>query len=576
MENINPRDYLKNPIVQSEILNENSSFVICSYYWGHDNVSKNSIKGLTYGQYAERLINDCKRLNINYNIERYPIFHEKKLYQLALALKGEFIMNCLNKFSGYKVIFIDVDLQILKFPVLFEVDADCWFINWNEYDFDCYNPYQIQLPGAILGFANTFNARAMLSILNKYMINNLHLAEDRSYSGIISRNFMNTYLRCVWLPESYMFMFGNHVYDPKLSKYTLVLPLSGHLTDYNYQEKDIVMIHEDFETGALDDVYESRVGKVNRAPKNEYKLKGEKLRCQKVRYRNYTDFNLTYEQYLDFAVDFKDKQKDQIFKNVNLKSIPSTSQMPHISNIKNASGPLVISFINDSVEESTKIKFVNNCKKFNLDYIIYTNGKKDYYKINKPQLFHKILKEYNRPIVYLDIYYQIKKNPEMFNVKNMDFMTFNLDQTNLHYKTCSDIRILRMLNDNLYFFANNSVTLQFLQIWYEFNKNEKYQHKNLEYAFNISMSINKLRCYWYPKEYIVGSILNFPKDKTFSFFNNIYSKMNKVFSRISTRLERCGIALPLDSNGEPQKSHHYGSKNGVTYHNKYGKLFLEY
>ena len=274
--------YLDNPIITSEMLNDKSSFVICSYYWGRDIISKNSIKNLTYGQYAERLISNCKQLNINYHIERYPIFAEKKIYQIALGLKGEIIMRCLNKYPNHKVIFIDVDLQILQFPYLFEIDADCFFINWNEYDFDCYNPYQVQLPGAILGFSNTFNARAMLQILNNYMINHLLYAEDRTYSGIISRNFMNTYLRCVWLPESYMFMFLNHNYDPKLSRYTKVLQLEDQLTDYNYTTKNIVMIHEDFETGALDDVYEKQVGNVDRAPPNEYKQRGEKLRCEKI------------------------------------------------------------------------------------------------------------------------------------------------------------------------------------------------------------------------------------------------------------------------------------------------------
>jgi hypothetical protein len=380
---MNPIDYLNNPNSKSEILNSDSSFIICSYYWGHNNISKNSIKNLTYGQYAERLMNNCKKLNINYSIDEYPIFAEKKLYQLALALKGEFILKCLNKFPKYKIIFIDIDLQILQFPVLFEIDADCFFINWNEYDFDCYNPYQIQLPGAILGFANTFNARVMLNILNSFMIKNLNLAEDRAYSGIISRNFMNTYLRCVWLPESYMFMFMNHVYDPKLSKYTLILPLSKQLTDHNYTSKDIVMIHEDFETGALDDVYESRVGNVDRSPKNENLLKGQKLRCQKVRYRNYIDFNLTKEQYLHYSVDFKEKEKSLIFKNVLLKPIGNENYNNNHKvvvaptyilfnkNLNYNSNFIVISLIDNHTDKILINEFINKCEFYKLDYIIF-------------------------------------------------------------------------------------------------------------------------------------------------------------------------------------------------------------
>ena len=562
--------YLNNPIVKSEILNSSSSFVVCSYYWGHDTKSKNSIKGLTYGGYAERMIDNCKKLNINYNIENFPIFAEKKIYQIALGLKGEYIMKCLNKFPGYKVIFLDIDLQILQYPYLFEIDADCFFINWNEYDYDCYNPYQVQLPGAILGFSNSFNSRCMLTILNKYMIEHLNFAEDRAYSGIISRNFMNTYLRCVWLPESYMFMFLNHTYDPKQGKYTKVLPLKDHLTDFNYKIKDIVMIHEDFETGALDDVYEKQVGNVDRAPPNEYRQKGEKLRCEKVTFRNYIDYNLTWQQYLHFEVDFKDKQKDHIYKNISLKNIPHNLNISLIyNNLINNTSFIIVSIIDTSVDKSVIQKFQQQCNLFKLDYVIFSSNK----IVNKPMLFNSVLKEYKRNIVYLDIFYTIKKDPKMFYVKNMDFMTFNLDNQNLTYSKCSDIRILKTLNDNLYFFAYNPVVLQFLQIWYEFNKTLKNQHKNLEYAFNISLSINKMRCYWIHKEYVLGHILHFPKDRIWSFFNNVYSK---TFSKISDKLQRCGIAPSLDSDGEPRREHHFSSKNGVTFHDKYGKLFLQF
>lgn len=566
-----PRNYLNNGIVKSEILNTKSTFIVCSYYWGHDNISKNSIKELTYGQYAERMIDDCKKLNINYNIENYPIFSEKKIYQTALALKGEYIMNCLNKFPNYKVIFLDVDLQILQYPDLFEIDADCFFINWNEYDFDCYNPYQIQLPGAILGFSNNFNSRTMLTILNQYMIKHLTYAEDRAYSGIISRNFMNTYLRCVWLPESYMFMFLNHEYNSKLGKYTKVLPLKDHLTDFNYKIKDIVMIHEDFETGALDDVYEKQVGNVDRSPPNEYKQKGEKLRCEKITFRNYIDYNLTWQQYLHFKVDFDDKQKNHIYKNVSLKSIPyhSNTSLVYHNLIKSTNDPIIISIIDKSVDKSVIHNFIKQCNLFNLDYLIFTSNK----TVNKPVLFNLILGKYKRNIVYLDIFYNIKKDPKMFYVKNMDFMTFNLDNQNIIGPKCSDIRILKTLNDNMYFFAYNHVVIQFLQIWFEFNKTLKSQHKNLEYAFNISLSINKMRCYWIHKEYVVGPILNFHKNHLHSFFNNIYSK---TFNKISDKLQRCGIAPSLDVDGEPRREHHFSSKNGVTFHDKYGKLFLQF
>jgi hypothetical protein len=52
--------------------------------------------------------------------------------------------------------------------------------------------------------------------------------------------------------------------------------------------------------------------------------------------------------------------------------------------------------------------------------------------------------------------------------------------------------------------------------------------------------------------------------------------MNKVFSKIANKLERCSNSPPLDYEGNPVREHHFASKNGTIYHNKYGKLFLEF
>lgn len=566
---MDPRDYLKNGIVKSKILNPDSRFIICSYFWGRNNINKNSIKGMTYGQQSDRLIENCKKLNLNYNIVEYPVFAEKKLYQLALGLKGEFIMKCLKEFPKYNVIFLDADLQILQYPHLFEIDADCFFLNWNEYDFDCYNPYQIELPGGILGFANTNNARTLLSILNNHMLHHLELAEDKSFSGIITRHFMNTYLRCVWLPSNYMYMFEHHKYDPTIGKYTKIVNLKEELQNENYREKDIVIIHEDFETGALDDVFKQRVGKKNRFPTNLYKQLGEKLRCEKIQYRNYVDFNLNSKQLQHYKVDYNEKHKEHVYKNTKLKKIKNINLPPvkHINLENNSSQYIIISLVDRHTSIETITQFRNSCKDFNLNYIIFESQ----HNISKPDFFHKIMEKYKLPICYVDIHYHIKKNPKILATKNIDFMTINLNNTHINSRICSDIRILKTLNDNLYYFAYNNVSMQFLQIWSEFNKNLKNQHKNLEYAFNISLAINKMRCYWLPKEYVIGPVLHYDKNHIFSFFNNKY--FNGEFKKLTDSLSQCGLKPPL-KDGDPLPQHHRGSRQGSIYHNRYGKLFL--
>jgi hypothetical protein len=153
-------------------------------------------------------------------------------------------------------------------------------------------------------------------------------------------------------------------------------------------------------------------------------------------------------------------------------------------------------------------------------------------------------------------------------------MTINLNNTNIDSKRCSDMRILKTINDNLYYFAYNDVVLDFMNIWGEYNKNMKYQHKSLEYAFNISFAINKLRCYWLPKEYLLGPILKYSTKYKLLFLNDNYSKRDDKVRKLTSHLRQCGIKPSLKDG--PLQTHYHGSIKGNVYHNKYGKLFLEF
>jgi hypothetical protein len=155
----------------------------------------------------------------------------------------------------------------------------------------------------------------------------------------------------------------------------------------------------------------------------------------------------------------------------------------------------------------------------------------------------------------------------------MDFMTINADNTSILGNVCSDMRVLKTINDNLYFFAYNDVVLQFLDIWAEHNKRLTNQHKGLEHAFNISMAINKIRCYWLPSTYILGSVLKYDPKYTFSFFNNTY--LSKQIRHLTRSIQQCGLK-PALKDGEPERTHHSGSVHGSIYHNRYGKMFLEF
>ena len=77
-----PRDYLKGGIAKSEILNKDSRFIICSYFWGRNNRSKNSIRGMTYGQQADRLVENCKNLDLIIMLLSFPFLLKRKFIKL--------------------------------------------------------------------------------------------------------------------------------------------------------------------------------------------------------------------------------------------------------------------------------------------------------------------------------------------------------------------------------------------------------------------------------------------------------------------------------------------------------------
>jgi len=574
--------YIDNGIVQSQIINKNSKFIICGYWWGRGNTNKNSVRKFTYEQQVDRLIKQCKQHNINYYFVEYPVFAQKGMYQTAISLKVQFILNTLNIFPNHTIINIDTDLSIQQYPHLFDIDADCFFINWNTADTSCFNPYQIVLPGAIMGFGNSYSTKTMLKIFNKELLTHSHLAEDKLFSGFFTRNFLNTYLRCVWLPYNYMYMYENHQYTP-LVGYTKIVNLNQELKHHSiYKPSDIIITHEDFETGALDDVFAERITK-NRFPPRHYSQMGSKLRCLKVKFNNYLNYGLTKQQCKHLVKDTRDLISEKAIANklitfISKKELKQNqlSIFDHHKEIK-YEGPLLITLCKDPNNIAIINTFKKSCNTFKLNYIIFFTDNPT--KISHPQLIYNVILKYKRNVVYIDILTQIKKSPKLFHVKNMDFMTINLNNTSLREDKCSDIRILKTLNDKLYFFANNNISLDFLSIWNSFNKLGHYQHKYLEYAFNKSMSINKLRCYWFPTNYINKSILHYPHTyiKNHNYYNNTYPDKysDKRIYYFTKNIQQCGTKPPLH-NDNPLPTHFHGSPHGTTFHNIYGKLLLEF
>jgi hypothetical protein len=542
-------------IVQTEMLNEKSSFYLVSYYWGKGRKNKGSIRGLTYDEQVDRLIHDCRKAKVNYYFVRYPSLEQGVPYQDALGLKPKFIQYALDQFPDHKCIFVDTDLRLLRYPHLFEVDADCWFLNWNELHYDCYNPLQLELPGGVLGFANTHNARQLLKILTKSL--NVRYAEDKTFSGVITRNFLNQYCRCVWLPENYMYMFSGHEYEPGKG-YTKIVSYREELSNSHYSFKDIVIAHEDFETGALDDVFKEKVGR-SRWPPNVDRQMGEKLRCYDIKFETYTDWGLTSEQQRQVRVDAELRRKGGL---IRTKTVPKKEDFDFPRMVKKtvvtgASPFVVVSMVDNQTDPKRIKKFEEMLRSHNSDGVVYKVD--DVSKTSKALLLYKAMRSLARPVLYMDIKAVMRRVPEYLMTKNMDFMMYNLN-ADFGMSKCYDPRILKAMNDDVLYFADNKITREFLLIWAKHTRKKhlaSLQHKSLEYAFNVSNALNKLRCYWLPSAR--GERLGYDD----------YTKA-KVLTR---SLEQCGLKPARSEKSEPYYSHRYGSrgKRGV---NKHGHKFL--
>lgn len=521
------KNYFKGAEVHSRILNKNSNFIIVSYYWGKDNVNNGSVHQLTYGQQVERLISNCKKLKINYYFVRLPNL-KKENYQDALGLKPYFIKKCLDKFKQFNCIFMDTDLQILKYPHLFEMDADCWFINWNEGEYACYNPFQLELPGGIIGIGNTFNGRTLLDVLIKYY--KPRYAEDKSFSGIFTRNFLNVYTRCVWLPETYLYMFDSHTYVPKKG-YTHVASYQEELKNSEiYKKSDLVIVHEDFETGVLDDIYKKRVGR-NRYPPTLDKQLGEKLRCLATKFKVYSDWGLTTNQSKHYLVDWKNKKTEDIIKVHKLPSPPQKVKYHILAQRKPKTSDTVtiVSVVDDYVSEIDIDNFIDSCDNKKIPYqVVYSKH------ANKAFVYYNILKKSKTPVLFVTIDFNLK-NAKFFKHQSMDFMAVNLNNE-FSLSKCFDPRILKLETTDILYFANNQLTLSFLSLWCKENVStyvkENIQYKSLEYVFNITNAVNKLRCYWIPSMLLPKQLNKSPKT----------TKKAKLLTSV---LEQCGVKPPL-------------------------------
>jgi hypothetical protein len=198
-------------------MQNSNNFILVSYYWGSEK----------FHNFAQRLIHQCKKLNINHHIACKKQFNDK--YQSAINYKPEFILQMLNKFPKHNILYVDTDLLIKKYPILFEqTTSDFMCFNWN-YDPQIIidkkvDPYLVETSGGIFYFANNLYAKYLLNLWKTALSTDQykHCADDRVLSLVIYKNKIVEKLRISYIPVEYLYIpqFFSHL---KLNKKAVII-----------------------------------------------------------------------------------------------------------------------------------------------------------------------------------------------------------------------------------------------------------------------------------------------------------------------------------------------------------------
>lgn len=516
-------------VMKDLTLNPKSSFVIVSYWWGRNNINKNSVRNRTYDQQAKELVESCIKHKCNYYIVEIPEFAKSGQYQIAIGYKAEFIQHALDVVTPLKAIYIDTDMLIRKYPALLDVDADYFGINYMDMDEDCYVPYEAWVPGGIMGFSNDRFGRALCDTFVREMKTKKKLAEDKILSMILTETMAVIPLRCMWLPETYMFMFSQHKYEDGIG-YVHRSTLAEEARHSNIRVSDVVIYHEDFETGDLDDVYAARIGNIDRFPKTFYKVIGHRLRCpaKPNMFKRY-DLNLTTKT-----------QLNQLSAYNKISAIPPVPKEQLEFTVKQIyrndtdSHYTVVTIAKDLSEVD---KLIRSCNKYNLSLRVYSTDK----NVKLPMFLKKVIPRVKTDVLYAEPGYTFKSQPKLVNkAEGTDLMIYN------DLEICNDPRIVRFPNMELIYIGHNHTMMKLLDLWiHELPRraNDTITTKTLEYVINKGLLVKNMRCIWLPKSYLNNKITT----------RNVYKTIPAKYS-IYKEIEQCANRPPVDE-GEPTVAH---------------------
>lgn len=98
------------PEVEQVAIEGQQPFVVCAFYTD------------SYQRQMEALRLSLKQHRLNYYLRRYE---SRGFWEANTGIKPEFLLDCLDKFPGMDIVYLDADAVVKRYPALFhEIDAD--------------------------------------------------------------------------------------------------------------------------------------------------------------------------------------------------------------------------------------------------------------------------------------------------------------------------------------------------------------------------------------------------------------------------------------------------------------------
>jgi len=190
---------------------------------------------LKFEDMIDKWENTCSNFGCNYLAVEYPEFAEPGGYQLAINAKPLFIKKALELCGTRAVVYIDGDMFIKKYPMIFDINdvdfmARGWWIDprssYKHEESILYDPYTFETSGGIMYFSQSKQAQ---HLVNKWIEvaskpYQSGKADDRVLSLIFNSQKMLLNMKIIQLPIEYLWLSLD--YDERMKE-----------TVYNYNEK---------------------------------------------------------------------------------------------------------------------------------------------------------------------------------------------------------------------------------------------------------------------------------------------------------------------------------------------------